>query len=108
MNLRNPFPLSVRNLYVYNCWTCWECGGNGSGSAGGIELHHIYGRMSASALNSAPLCHTCHSKVGHTYEEHQKYLQKTIRFLLSEGYQLTEVDNIFLETVSKDLLGIVV
>lgn len=109
MKLRNPFSDYVRQLYLYNCYTCWECGGNGSGSGGGgIELHHIYGRVSASALNSAPLCHTCHSKVGHTYEEHQRYLQKTIQFLLSQGYQLTDEDNAFLESVKKDLLGIVV
>ena len=99
--------MEVRLLYLYNNYECWECGTNGSAS-GGIELHHIYGRISASALNSAPLCHGCHSKVGHSYEEHQRYLQKTIRFLLSQGYQLTDDDNVFLETVKKDLLGLVV
>jgi len=108
MKLNNPFSNDTRNHYLYNNFTCWECGGNGSGSGGGLELHHIYGRISASPLNSAPLCHSCHSKVGHTYEEHQRYLQKTLRFFLSEGYQLNEEDNIFLETVKKDLLGIVI
>jgi hypothetical protein len=109
MQLNNPFPNEVRWLYLYNCFECWQCGGNGNGSGGGgIELHHIYGRMSASALNSAPLCHSCHTKVLHTYEEHQRYLQKTIRFLLSQGYKLTDEDNAFLERVKKDLLGIVV
>jgi hypothetical protein len=107
MQLKNNFPDYVRNLYLYNSWECWGCSGNGSNN-GGISLHHIYGRISASALNSAPLCHTCHSKVGHTYEEHQRYLQKTIKFMLSQGYQLQKIDNDFLEYVKKDLLGIVV
>lgn len=108
MELRKPFPLNVRLLYLYNNYECWECGGNGSSGGGGIELHHIYGRISASVLNSAPLCHTCHSKVLHTYEEHQRYLQKTIRFMLSQGYILTPIDNLFLETVKNDLLGLVI
>lgn len=104
MKLRNPFPDEVRLLYLYNCFECWICGGNGSQS-GGIELHHIWGRISGSALNSAPLCKACHARVGHTREEHQMLLRKTIKFLLSEGYKLTKVDDDFLEMVKEDLRG---
>lgn len=106
MQLNNPFPDEVRWLYLYNNYECWECGGNGSSGGGGIELHHIWGRVSASALNSAPLCHECHSHVGHTYEEHQKYFKKTMKFLISQGYQLTPIDLAFLERVKNDLLGL--
>jgi len=104
MKLQNPFPQQVRLMYLYNSYTCWECGGNGSQS-GGMELHHIWGRVSGSALNSAPLCKECHSHIGHTVEEQQNYLRKTIIFLLSQGYILNKEDNDFLELVKKDLRG---
>lgn len=107
MYLKNPFPLEVRLLYLYNSYECWDCGGNGSNS-GGIELHHIWGRISASALNSAPMCKECHNKIGHTREEHQRLLRKTIYFLSSQGYKLKPIDDEFLETVQNDLLGFTV
>ncbi len=104
--LNNPFPLEVRLLYLYNNYECWLCGKNGS-NCGGMELHHIWGRISASALNSAPLCKGCHVHIGHTREEHQTLLRKTIRFLLSQGYKLLPVDHEFLELVKNDLRGFV-
>lgn len=106
MILNNPFPLQVRLLYLYNNYECWECGSNGQ-YQGGIELHHIWGRISASALNSAPLCKECHSHVHHSREEHQRLLRKTIRFLVSQGYKLNDIDNQFLEAVQNDLQGFV-
>jgi len=102
MQLNNPFPLEVRCHYLYNNYECWICGSNGS-HCGGIELHHIWGRISASALNSAPLCKECHSHIGHTREERQGLLRKTIRFLVSQGYTLLPIDNEFLELVKNDL-----
>lgn len=107
MQLNNPFPNEVRWLYLYDCYTCWQCNGNGTGGNGGIELHHIWGRISASALNSAPLCRACHEKVTNTVEERQRYFKRTMYFLISQHYVLTQYDNDFLELVKNDLVGIV-
>lgn len=106
MKLNNPFPQEVRLLYLYNAYECWQCGSNGTND-GGIELHHIWGRISPSALNSSPLCKKCHSKVGHSREEHLSLLKKTIDFLSSQGYVLTQTDNEFLELIKNDLRGFV-
>lgn len=105
MDLKNPFPPSVRYLFLYK-HECWECGKNGS-TTGGLELHHIWGRVSSSALNAAPLCHMCHERVGHTREEHQRYLRKTVLFISCEGYKLREKDDEFLALtcVQDDLRG---
>lgn len=91
-------------MYLYNNYECWICHTNGS-HCGGMELHHIWGRISASALNSAPLCKECHSHIGHTRAERVDLLRKTIRFLLSQGYKLTDEDNDFLELIKEDLQG---
>lgn len=98
MKLDHPFSNETRHLYLYS-WKCWECGCNGQ-TRGGLELHHIYGRVSSCALNSAPLCKVCHNRVGHTREEHQKYLRITIEFLAKEGYKLKPEDNAFLDELS--------
>lgn len=101
MQLQNPFPLAVRVLFL-GVWECWLCHENGTRS-GGLELHHIFGRISASALNAAVLCKRCHSHIGHNREEHQKLLRRTIHFLLKQGYKLLPVDNDFLERVKNEL-----
>jgi len=101
MKLDNPFPLEVRLLYLYN-YACWECGQNGSRS-GGLELHHIWGRISASALNSAPLCKLCHVHILHTQEEHLRLFKKTINYLSKEKYKLLRIDEDFLEIIKNDL-----
>lgn len=106
MQLRNPFPLEVRNLFLYN-YECFWCGGNGNGR-GGMELHHIWGRISASALNAAPLCKVCHAGMIHTIPEQQRLLKRTIRFLRGEQYKLRPVDHEFLELVKTDLRGFAV
>lgn len=67
---------------------------------GGLELHHIFGRISSSALNSALLCGYCHKHVGHTQEEQHKYLRITILFLSKEGYKLKQEDEDFLQYLS--------
>ncbi len=96
--LKNDFPIEVRNLFLWNfeCWVCgkntWDCG------------HHIMGRgfgdsiVEQSALNFAPLCnYTCHLGRNFTEEEKKIMLQKTIRFLLRNNYQLKEIDIQFYE-----------
>jgi len=105
MILKNPFSTNTRCLYLYNNYECWICGTNGS-HCGGMEIHHIWGRISASALNSSPLCKMCHSHIGHTRYERIDLLKKTIAFLLSQGYKLQEEDNQFLEIIKDDLRGI--
>ena len=90
MILQNPFPDYVRNIYL-DCWECWICGQNGT-QTGGLELHHIQGRNSYSAFNSAPLCKLCHSMIGHTLEEEKTLMIKTAKYLVKHNYQFTEYD----------------
>lgn len=98
MQLQNPFPYEVRLLYLY-VFACFQCGR----SNGGIELHHIWGRISGSALNACPLCKTCHNKISHNLNEHLRLFQINMNFLIDENYKLVERDNLFLELVKKDL-----
>lgn len=95
MELRNPFSIDTRQLY-WGIWYCWICGSNGNGR-GGLELHHIRGRISASALNSALLCHECHSGMNHNQEEERMLFLKTLKFLHSQRYIFTQADLVFME-----------
>lgn len=101
MKLSNPFLLEVRLLFLYITY-CWECGSNGQ-DCGGLELHHIWGRISGSALNAAPLCKCCHDKVTHNQSEHHRLLRKTITFLHTQRYKLVNRDIHFLDMVKTDL-----
>jgi hypothetical protein len=67
------------------------CGGNGQ-DCGGIEINHTVGRESNSPLNGSPLCKKCHAHVGHADAEQAELLQKTLRYLLRKGYELTTND----------------
>jgi hypothetical protein len=105
MDLKFPFPLEVRTLFM-DCWQCWECGGNGS-NCGGLELHHIYGRISDSAFNASVLCKDCHNRVGHTQEEHVKFVRKTISFLYANkeytGFTWSPREDQFMVKIRADL-----
>lgn len=101
MELSHPFSNDVRSLYL-DCWTCWICGGNGT-NRGGLALHHIWGRVSASALNSSCLCGTCHSHIGHSLEERLGLFRKTLNYLWKLHYTLIKVDQDFLELIKEDL-----
>lgn len=103
MQLANPFPQSVRELFR-DCWRCWECDQNGQ-QVGGLELHHIWGRISSSALNAAVLCKKCHEKMSHNREEHHRLLRKTIQYLWKRRYKLLPRDEEFLTCVQNDLRG---
>lgn len=95
MKLKYPFAQDVRLLFLYT-YACSECGRSGEG----LELHHIFGRVSDSPFNAIPLCKICHGKVGHTLQEHARYSQWTINYLHEEGYRITSKDEGFLsETV---------
>ena len=104
MKLRNNFSSRNRLLFFDFRYKCWECGQNGS-RTGGTELHHIKGRCSSSVFNGAVLCKKCHSAVGHTFKEEQKYLQKTativFRAVLRNNYSLDENDKNFLVANNK-------
>lgn len=102
MNLRNPFTTETRLLFL-GVWVCWQCGGNGT-QAGGLELHHIMGRISASPFNAAILCHNCHEKVLHTQEVESVLFLKTLVFLKSIKYRMTSEDMYFLEDNKNRLL----
>lgn len=95
MKLKFPFPIDVRELWR-DCWQCMECGENGQRS-GGLELHHICGRVSPSALNSCLLCKGCHARCGHSRDEEQRYFAKTINYLTNQRYTLVDVDMEFVK-----------
>lgn len=87
MKLANPFSEDTRNLYLYE-YACFDCGR----SDRGLSLHHIRSRISDSPLNSYLICNDCHIVCGHTQEEESKYLKQTIKWLLSQQYELTKKD----------------
>ncbi len=105
MQLQYPFPDGVRSLFV-GCWECWNCGSNGTG-CGGLELHHIFGRVSCSAFNGSILCHDCHDSVQHTVEEHRRLFSKTFVYLHEMAqnglFSLSEEDDRFIRLVFKDI-----
>ncbi len=99
MNLSNPFPQRVRLLYLYR-YDCDICGRNGQ-SRGGLAIHHIFGRVSGSALNSSLLCGVCHGHMGHNREEQAMLLRKTLIFLAKSHYETTEEDQKFWESIKE-------
>lgn len=103
MLLSNPFPLEVRLLYLGH-WRCFLCGSNGW-ERGGLEIHHILGRISGSAFNSSCLCNYCHSHMGHSQEENRKIFLKTLEFLFNKEYIIKEEDIVFLRENEKELIG---
>jgi DNA-directed RNA polymerase subunit RPC12/RpoP len=90
MKLNNPFSQDTRNIFLY-IYACFDCGR----SDRGLSLHHIKGRISNSPINAIPLCLDCHSKVGHTQDEEQRYFKLTLQFLVKEKYTYTLDDIVF-------------
>jgi len=90
------FSEKTRALFLYN-YQCWICGQNTWDA-----LHHIFGgefEEADSPLNAAPICNmTCHIGDGHHFTEEDKKMmcQKTLRFLLRNGYKLTKKDEKFI------------
>jgi hypothetical protein len=91
--MRNEFDSQTR-LIFFDLWECWLCGQNGEGR-GGLELHHIKGRESNSALNAAPLCHYCHEHMNHNDKEEKDLMARTVRFLVRICYNFNEDDLAF-------------
>ena len=90
MKLQNEFPQKVRNMY-FDLWDCAICGRNGVGR-GGLELHHIKGRESDSALNSALVCNSCHVHLNHNDREEEELMLQTARFLVRNDYPFNSCD----------------
>lgn len=93
MILPNPFSSEVREVYRYNT-KCFQCGL----SAGGVELHHIWGRVSSSIYNAIPVCRECHSHMGHSKEEHARLFALNSVFLTKIGYKATDYDMQFIDS----------
>ena len=97
MKLKNDFSEQDRSWFLDN-YECWICGKNKWDA-----LHHVKGRgigdskVESSILNAAPVCNfTCHLGRHFTEEENKIMLQKTLRWLLKKGYQLTNKDEQFI------------
>jgi hypothetical protein len=92
MKLDNPFTDDTRRLFFYN-YECFWCKQNGWDAA-----HHILGRVSNSPLNFCPIhnikCHIGNYELD-SFEAQSKLLKQTLRFLLADGYILTEEDKQF-------------
>jgi 5-methylcytosine-specific restriction endonuclease McrA len=99
MKLQHPFPQHKREIFRDIWFKCGECGQNGT-QTGGMELHHIRGRVSASVFNGIPLCKRCHNLIGHTFEEESKYMQKIapyiFRCIKNRVYRMDTEDEQFL------------
>ncbi len=94
MKLKNPFSDNTRNMYL-GLWKCMKCGQNGMGR-GGLELHHIMGRISSSPFNASVLCNECHSHIFHSLEEHRFLFLKNLEYLWSIDYKEDNNDIDFL------------
>lgn len=88
MKLKNEFPTRVRYTFLH-CYECQICGTNGSGM---LELHHIKGRESSSALNAAVVCHDCHVHLNHNDKEEESLMIKTVKFLVRNDYEFKAND----------------
>jgi hypothetical protein len=93
--LKHPFSNETRELYRYT-HHCVLCGRNGI-SAGGVELNHIWGRVSSSPFNASLLCHECHTHIGHSREEHAKLFTLNSIYLSKIGYKPNQDDMQFID-----------
>ncbi len=84
MKLKNPFPDYVRELYAFE-HTCHQCGSNQI-----LELHHILGRVSGSALNCMLLCRKCHAD--YTKFDKGYLLKQQLKWLVKINYKFKDED----------------
>jgi len=99
MKLRNPFSTRVRDLW-FMCWECVVCSGNGT-DCGGLELHHIAGRVSGSALNAATVCKGCHIGMGHSESEEKMLFREVLSYYYNGEIELTKEDVLFVDEYSR-------
>lgn len=95
MELRNKFSDRVRLLWL-DCWECQICKGNGTQS-GGLELHHIIGRDSNSALNACLVCKGCHQTLGHSEKEEIQLFVEVLAYYYNQDAHLTKEDLLFID-----------
>ncbi len=101
MKLSNDFNKQQLNIWFNYNYECWHCGKNHWNC-----FHHVQGRgntdskAESSILNAAPLNNfECHLPIHGELrtEENQKILmQKTMRYLLKQGYEFNEIDKEFI------------
>lgn len=100
-------PFGPKTVALFGGALCWACVVEEKGACTPDCGHHIFGRVSNSPFNYAPMnywdCHVRHDgKDGgharHTmYERRQQYLRLTILWLASRRYRMTNKDKLFLE-----------
>jgi len=93
---RIPFNQEEVSRWFGDCYECWWCGENGWDAGHHINNHNKY---NDSLLNYAPLHnHKCHIDIHPKLkrrENVEKLLQKTMSYLLSEGYEFNDTDRMF-------------
>lgn len=98
MKLQNEFSDKTKMLFLRHRW-CMNCGR----SDYPIELHHIFGRVSALPVNCSRLCSfkgdSCHETIGdiHNVENETKLLQATLSYLSQCSYKFTSEDINFIQ-----------
>ena len=97
LKLRNNFTDEQKAVWAWDYW----CHAPNCKSNIGVSIHHIFGRVSNSILNSIPLCDKCHRN--YTFLDKSELLKTTIRFLCdpNNGYEFTKKDIEFYNTYKK-------
>lgn len=106
--MANEFTQETRALNVFEPY-CEVCKSNKE-----CSLHHIYGRVSKSAVNGIYLCGKCHRKADiHNRdtgmkgtEPRRRLLEVRLRNLVRWGYIFNTEDTDFIETIHKDIMDI--
>jgi len=94
MNQKNNFTEKTRSLFAFNffCFYCWKSGAD--------ALHHILGRCSNSPLNACPIhnhkCHLYNPDLNRKSTK-KRLLRATYKYLMKEGYKLTDKDREFMK-----------
>lgn len=99
MKLKNPFSEITRLAWMGH-WECVVCGCNGN-ERGGLELHHIAGRISNSILNSSILCGGCHKRMNHNEKEEKDLFFETLIKLNNDNTLLGDDDREFLNNYDR-------
>jgi len=104
----NNFSEETRSLNIHEPY-CEKCKSNDK-----CSLHHIYGRISKSAVNAIYLCHKCHAEAdkfnrttGIKGTQFRKELLKTrLKNLTKWGYTFKKEDMDFLTEIAQDIKDI--
>ena len=106
MKLQNNFKKDELKRWFMDNWECWWCKQNHIDC-----FHHIVGRgfkgskCESSILNACPInnfdCHLSQHGKLRTDKYVKILLQKTMRYLLKQGYKLKEIDIEFYKRYEK-------